>query len=95
MLAVNLTGVFLCMKSELRQMVPRAVERSNAASVVGVMGYPNLGAYNAAKHGVVGLTRTAALEYAVHGFANAVCPGWIETPMVMGWAAAGFHPFGI
>ena len=69
-LAVNLTGVFLCMKSELRQMVAQGGGAIvNAASVVGVMGYPNLGAYNAAKHGVVGLTRTAALEYAVHGFA--------------------------
>ena len=84
-LAVNLTGVFLCMKSELRQMVTQGGGAIvNAASLVGVMGYPNLGAYNAAKHGVVGLTRTAALEYASHGIrVNAVCPGWIETPLVM------------
>jgi NAD(P)-dependent dehydrogenase (short-subunit alcohol dehydrogenase family) len=84
-LAVNLTGVFLCMQSELRQMVAQGAGAIvNAASVVGVIGYPHLAAYTAAKHGVVGLTRTAALEYAGHGIrVNAVCPGWTETPMVL------------
>jgi NAD(P)-dependent dehydrogenase (short-subunit alcohol dehydrogenase family) len=84
-LAVNLTGVFLCMQSELRQMVGQGAGAIvNAASVVGVIGYPYLAAYNAAKHGVLGLTRTAALEYARHGIrVNAVCPGWTETRMVM------------
>jgi NAD(P)-dependent dehydrogenase (short-subunit alcohol dehydrogenase family) len=84
-IAVNLTGVFLCMKSELRQMVAQGSGAIvNAASLVGVIGYPNLTAYNAAKHGVVGLTRTAAVEYARHGIrVNAVCPAWTETPMVM------------
>lgn len=84
-IAVNLTGVFLCMKSELRQMVAQGSGVIvNAASLVGVIGYPNLTAYNAAKHGVIGLTRTAALEHARHGIrVNAVCPAWIETPMVM------------
>ena len=84
-LAVNLTGVYLCMQSELRQMVAQGGGAIvNTASVVGVMGYPHLAAYTAAKHGVIGLTRTAALEYARHGIrVNAVCPGWTETAMVM------------
>ncbi len=89
-LAVNLTGVFLCLKHELRQMVAQGFGAIvNAASLVGVIGYPNLTAYNAAKHGVVGLTRTAALEHAADGIrVNAVCPAWIETPMVMERGAA-------
>lgn len=107
-LAVNLTGVFLCMQAELRRMSQqRSGAIVNAASLLGVVGYTNLAAYNASKHGVVGLTRTAALEYAPAGVrVNAVCPGFIETPMVMErgvapaadpavWQAlADLHPMG-
>lgn len=84
-LAINLTGVFLCMQAELRQMVAQGRGAIvNAASVVGAMGYPNLAGYTAAKHAVIGLTRTAAIEYATRGIrVNAICPGWTETPMVM------------
>jgi NAD(P)-dependent dehydrogenase (short-subunit alcohol dehydrogenase family) len=84
-IAVNLDGVFHCMQAELRQMARQGSGSIvNAASMLGVMGYTNLAAYNAAKHAVVGLTRTAALEYAPLGIrVNAVCPGFIETPMVM------------
>jgi NAD(P)-dependent dehydrogenase (short-subunit alcohol dehydrogenase family) len=84
-IATNLTSVFLCMQSELRQMTRQGAGAIvNAASVVGVIGYSHLAAYNAAKHGVIGLTRTGAIECASKGIrVNAVCPGWTETPMVM------------
>jgi NAD(P)-dependent dehydrogenase (short-subunit alcohol dehydrogenase family) len=84
-IAINLSGVFLCMQSELKQMMRQGAGAIvNTASVVGLFGYPRLVAYSAAKHGVIGLTRTAAVEYATHGIrVNAVCPGWVQTPMVM------------
>jgi NAD(P)-dependent dehydrogenase (short-subunit alcohol dehydrogenase family) len=84
-LAVNLTGVFLCMRAELRPMLAQGGGAIvNAASILGVVGYPRTAAYTAAKHGVLGLTRTAAIEYATRGIrVNAVCPAWIETPMVL------------
>jgi NAD(P)-dependent dehydrogenase (short-subunit alcohol dehydrogenase family) len=86
MLAVNLTAVFLCMKHELAHMVERGGGGAivNTSSGAGVFGFPGLPHYVAAKHGVIGLTRTAASEYATQGIrVNAVCPGPTETPMLL------------
>ena len=84
-----LTSVFLCMNAEIAAMRrSRAGVIVNNASVDGLRGYPLTGgaAYSAAKHGVVGLTRSAALEHAANGpRICAVCPGWVDTPPVGKW----------
>jgi 3-hydroxybutyrate dehydrogenase len=83
-LAINLTGVWLCMKYEIPQMLMQGSGAIvNTASVAGLVGLAGRSAYVASKHGVVGITRTAALEYAPQGIrVNCVCPGYIRTPMV-------------
>src|SRR2546423_14229777 len=81
-LAINLRGVWSCMKYELRQMLRQGGGAIvNCSSIGGVVGNPGLAAYHAAKHGVLGLTQTAALEYAARGIRiNAGCPCTIKTP---------------
>ena len=83
-LAINLTGVWLCMKYEIPQMLKQGGGAIvNTASVAGLVGLAGRAAYVASKHGVVGITRTAALEYAQQSIrVNCVCPGYIRTPMV-------------
>jgi NAD(P)-dependent dehydrogenase (short-subunit alcohol dehydrogenase family) len=82
-IAINLTGVWLCLKYEIAQMRTQGGGTIvNTASAAGLVGLPGNCAYVASKHGVVGLTKTAALEYAQQGSrVHCVCPGYIRTPM--------------
>ncbi|MBV7337823.1 SDR family oxidoreductase [Chloroflexi bacterium TSY] len=102
---VNLKGVWLCMKYEIPQMLKHGGGAIvNTSSVAGLAGYAGVAAYAASKHGVNGLTKVAAIEYAQAGVrVNAVCPGAIRTPMIqralderpeMADGIAAMHPLG-
>ncbi len=85
-IGVNLKGTWLCMKYEIRQMLKQGGGSIvNISSITGSVGYPTLPAYVVSKHGIVGLTKVSALEYAKSGIRiNAVCPGYVRTPMLEG-----------
>lgn len=105
-IGVNLRGVFLSMKYEIPQMLASGGGAIvNVASILGVVGFANASAYTAAKHGVLGLTKVAAIEYASKGIRiNTLCPAFIETPMLeragitsdpeMREAVTHLHPIG-
>ncbi|MDE0043835.1 MAG: SDR family oxidoreductase [Candidatus Poribacteria bacterium] len=103
--SINLRSVFLCMKYELRQMLNQGSGVIvNVASIYGLVGHGGGGSsYTSSKHAVVGLTKTAALEYAKEGIrVNAVCPGYTRTPLIQGLLddpeksaeVASWHPMG-
>ncbi len=94
-LAVNLTGVFLTFRAALREM-PEGGRLIAIASIVALKGAPTLPAYTAAKHGVLGLVRSVALDVAPRGITcNAICPGFVDTPLAETAIAAVASRFGL
>lgn len=79
---VNLRGTWLCMKAEIPEMIKHGGAILNTASLAGLTGFPTTCGYSASKHAVIGMTRTAALEYAPKIRVNALCPGYVDTPML-------------
>jgi NAD(P)-dependent dehydrogenase (short-subunit alcohol dehydrogenase family) len=104
-ISVNLKGVFLCMKHQINQMLTQDSGGAivNVASAAGLIGLPNA-AYTASKHGVVGMTKSAAIAYSKNRIRiNSVCPGYIDTPAIAPALNAGeevanalvaMHPIG-
>ena len=86
-LAVDLKGVFLCMKHEIQHMLKNGGGAIvNTASIAGIIAEPGISAYITAKHGVIGLSKAAAVEYAGHGIRiNALAPGLVDTAMTKAW----------